>query len=205
VTRVGWIFLGVVLLCAAAFASMTRFGGTPASGEARTAGSHVVIRLEDAARSAMARWHGLPVLTVPVRGVARSAVIDTWGQARSEGRAHHGTDIPAAAGTPVLAAADGVVEKLFDSRLGGTTIYQRSPDRRWTFYYAHLAGYSPGLHEGQVVRAGQPIGFVGDTGDAGVGNYHLHFGLTQTDPAQHWYEGEDVNAYPLLARGGPGR
>ena len=198
-SRVGWVFLGLVVVVAAAFLAMTSFGG---AGSHRSA-SHsagAIYHAEQAVRSAMTRMRGgAPALIVPVQGVARSQVVDTWGQTRAEGREHHGTDIPAASGTPVLAAADGTVEKLFASRLGGTTLYQRSTDRRWTFYYAHLAGYAPGVEEGKAVRTGQPIGFVGDTGDAGPGNYHLHFALTRTAPDQHWYEGEDVNAYPILA------
>lgn len=205
-TRVGWIFLGVVALVAAAFVSMTSFGG-PGPASVAAGGlpppsrlRRAVQRFEDYVRPAAA-----PALLVPVAGVDRGAIQDSWGQARSEGRQHHGTDIPAPAGTPVLAAADGTIEKLFASRLGGTTLYERSPDRRWTYYYAHLAGYAPGVQEGRPVRAGQPIGFVGDTGDAGAGNYHLHFGLTRTTPDQRWYQGEDVNAYPLLAGGAAAR
>ena len=139
------------------------------------------------------------LLAVPVAGVARGAIIDTWGDPRENGlRQHHGTDIPAPAGTLVTAAAAGTVEKLFESDAGGTTVYVRSPARDWTYYYAHLAGYAPGLHEGQAVRVGDPLGYVGDTGDAGAGNYHLHFGLTRTAPDQHWYEGEDVDPFPYV-------
>jgi murein DD-endopeptidase MepM/ murein hydrolase activator NlpD len=139
------------------------------------------------------------LLAVPVAGVAREAIADSWGDARESGaRQHHGTDIPAASGTLVTAAAPGRVEKLFQSERGGTTIYVRSPDRNWTYYYAHLSGYAPGLHEGQAVRAGDALGYVGDTGDAGAGNYHLHFGLTRTAPGQHWYEGQDVDPFPYL-------
>ena len=157
-------------------------------------------------RRPASRWRGAaPTLIVPVRGVARGAIADSWGDARGQGRTHHGTDIPAAAGTPVLAAADGVIEKLFASRLGGITLYERSPDRRWTYYYAHLSRYASGLAEGQAVKAGQVIAFVGDTGDAGPGNYHLHFGLTRTTPNQHWYQGEDVDAFPYLAGKPPAR
>ena len=183
--RLFWIILALIVLAVAAFASMLSFGpvsrsvtrSVPPGGQRVAAG----------------------LLAVPVQGIPRGAITDTWGQARGEGRVHHGTDIIAAAGTPVTAAAPGTIEKLFQSRLGGTTIYERSPARRWTYYYAHLAGYAAGLHEGQAVRAGETIGFVGDTGDAGAGNYHLHFGLTRTAPDQHWYQGQDVNAYPLLA------
>jgi len=142
-------------------------------------------------------------LTVPVAGVRRESIVDSWNDPRGGGtRGHHGTDILAPGGTPVLAAAAGRVEKLFQSNLGGTTIYIRSPDRRWIYYYAHLAGYAPNLSEGQSVRAGQPIAFVGDTGDAGAGNYHLHFGMQRMQPAQRWYQGEDVDPFPMLAARG---
>lgn len=139
-------------------------------------------------------------LAMPVAGVASSAVRDSWGDPRENGlREHHGTDIVAAAGTPVIAAAPGRIEKLWNSAAGGITLYVRSPKRTWLYYYAHLTGYAPGVHEGQVVKTGDPLGFVGDTGNAGAGNYHLHFGLTRTAPEQHWYEGRDVDPYPYLA------
>lgn len=143
---------------------------------------------------------GATVLAVPVANVPRAAISDSWGDPRDNGgRAHHGTDVIAPANTPVLAAAPGRVEKLWNSVAGGTALYVRSPRRDWTYYYAHLAAYAPGLHEGQAVKSGDLLGFVGDTGNAGVGNYHLHFGLTRTTPDQHWYEGQDVDPYPYLA------
>ncbi|QNA84305.1 M23 family metallopeptidase [Sphingomonas sp. So64.6b] len=141
-----------------------------------------------------------PALGMPVAGIRREALSDNWGDPRDNGlRAHHGTDIMAPVNTPVLAAAPGTVEKLWTSAAGGMTIYVRSPGRDWVYYYAHLAAYAPGLHEGQAIKAGDQIGFVGDTGNAGAGNYHLHFGLTRTTPEQHWYEGQDVDPYPYLA------
>ncbi|MEG8021964.1 M23 family metallopeptidase [Sphingomonas aerolata] len=97
------------------------------------------------------------------------------------------------------------IEKLFQSALGGITVYVRSPDRRWTYYYAHLAGYAPGVREGMAVAAGDRLGYVGDTGDAGAGNYHLHFGVSRMQPGQRWWQGEEVNPYPLLARARPSR
>lgn len=144
------------------------------------------------------------LLAMPIAGIDRAAVTDSWGDPRDNGlRAHHGTDIIAPQMTPVHAVASGTIEKLFQSKAGGTTIYQRTLQRDWTLYYAHLAGYAPGLHEGQAVRTGDVIGFVGDTGDAGPGNYHLHFGLTRTTPDQRWYQGEDVDPWPYLARRQP--
>ena len=60
------------------------------------------------------------------------------------------------------------------------------------------------MHEGQAVRPGEPLGFVGDTGDAGPGNTHLHFGLSRVATDGHWWQGEDVDPFPLLA-GRPAR
>ncbi len=188
-SRLGWGFLGVILLVVAAFASMTSFG-TASRPSARV----------DTAVVGPAPAQDGGTLTVPVAGVARGTIVDSWNDPRGGGtRGHHGTDILAPGGTPVLAAAAGRVEKLFRSNLGGTTAYIRSPDRRWIYYYAHLAGYAPNLREGQTVRAGQQIAYVGDSGDAGPGNYHLHFGMQRMRPEQRWYQGEDVNPYPMLA------
>ena len=194
-TRLGWIILAVVVLLGAAFAAMTSFGTAP-----RTTAPRIDVAVRDPAPQDDAS------LAVPVAGVRRETIVDSWMDSRGGGsRGHHGTDIPAAAGTPVIAAAPGTVEKLFQSTLGGTTAYVRSPDRRWIYYYAHLAGYAPGLREGQRVRTGEPIGYVGDTGDAGAGNYHLHFGLQRMQPDERWHQGEDVNPFPLLAGRARGR
>ena len=143
---------------------------------------------------------GVLDLIVPVAGVRREQLIDTFSEARSEGRTHDAIDIPAAAGTPVLAAADGEVVKLFQSERGGTTIYQLSTDRKLIFYYAHLQGYVPNLHESQYVHQGEVIAYVGDTGNAGPGNYHLHFSIAIiSDPKRYW-DGTNINPYPLLHR-----
>lgn len=141
-----------------------------------------------------------PALRVPVQGVRREQIADSWGQSRANGqRAHQGTDIMAPEGTPVVAAAAGTVEKLFLSKGGGgITLYVRSSDRRWSYYYAHLQRYAPGVREGVAVKAGDLLGFVGDTGNAGTGNFHLHFGVAQMRTHQRWWEGEAVNPYPLL-------
>jgi murein DD-endopeptidase MepM/ murein hydrolase activator NlpD len=139
-------------------------------------------------------------LVVPVAGVRREQLVDTFSDARSEGRTHDAIDIPAPAGTPVLAAADGEILKLFQSDRGGTTIYQLSDDKKLVFYYAHLEGYAVGLAVGNHVRQGDVIAYVGDTGNAGPGNYHLHFSIAiVADPKRYW-EGTNINPYPLLHR-----
>ena len=141
---------------------------------------------------------GTADLIIPVAGVRPEQLIDTFDAARSEGRVHDAIDIPAAAETPVLAAAGGKILKLFQSERGGTTIYQLSADQKLIFYYAHLSHYADGLAEGNVVQQGQTIAYVGDTGNAGPGNYHLHFSIaTVSDPKRYW-EGSNINPYPLL-------
>jgi murein DD-endopeptidase MepM/ murein hydrolase activator NlpD len=137
-------------------------------------------------------------LIIPVAGVKPGQLLDTFADARSEGRVHDAIDIPAPAGTPVLAAADGEILKLFQSERGGTTIYQLSVDRKLVFYYAHLQGYADGLAPGKFVRQGEVIAYVGDTGNAGAGNFHLHFSIAIVpDPKRYW-EGTNINPYPLL-------
>jgi peptidoglycan LD-endopeptidase LytH len=139
-------------------------------------------------------------LLIPVQGVRSDQLLDTFGDARSEGRVHDAIDIPAAAGTPVLASTDGQILKLFQSERGGTTIYQLSQDRKLVFYYAHLQRYADGLGEGAYVKRGDVIAYVGDTGNAGLGNYHLHFSIAiVADPKRYW-EGTNINPYPLLHR-----
>jgi murein DD-endopeptidase MepM/ murein hydrolase activator NlpD len=139
-------------------------------------------------------------LTMPVSGVRPNQLVDTFTQARESGaRTHNALDILAPRGTPVLAAAAGLVEKLFLSKDGGQTIYVRSPSRDLIYYYAHLDSYAPGLAEGQQVRAGQVLGSVGSTGDADPAAPHLHFEIMRTIPQAHWYDkAEDINPYPLL-------
>jgi murein DD-endopeptidase MepM/ murein hydrolase activator NlpD len=139
-------------------------------------------------------------LAIPVVGVKPDQLTDTFTQARAGGRRHDAIDIMAGEGTPVIAAADGTIEKLFFSRGGGgITIYERSPDNRWTYYYAHLSAYAPGLAEGQRVKRGQVIARVGHTGDASAAGPHLHFAINQMAPGERWWNGTAINPYPLLA------
>jgi murein DD-endopeptidase MepM/ murein hydrolase activator NlpD len=139
-------------------------------------------------------------LIIPVAGVRPDQLIDTFTASRSEGRAHEAIDIMAPAETPVLAAADGQIQKLWQSELGGISIYQLSGDQKLIFYYAHLARYADGLTEGKQVRQGDVIAYVGDTGNAGAGNYHLHFSIAVvSDPKRSW-EGTNINPYPLLRK-----
>ena len=151
----------------------------------------------------------LPAVTagsfvLPVAGVRADQLTDSFTDVRGGGtRVHEAIDIMAPRGTPVLAAADGTVEKLFTSNAGGLTIYVRSPDKRTITYYAHLDAYVTGLREGQQLRAGQQIGTVGFSGNADPAAPHLHFAIMQTTPDADWWEpATAINPYPLLAGGG---
>ncbi|AXK72755.1 M23 family peptidase [Lysobacter sp. TY2-98] len=139
-------------------------------------------------------------LIIPVAGIQRSQLVDTYTQSRAAGRLHEAIDIMAPAGTPVLAAVDGPVAKLFTSKLGGLTIYQFDPDGRRVYYYAHLQSYAPGLVEGQALKQGQVIGYVGSTGDASPEAPHLHFSVGDLGPDKQWWKSTPTNPYPLLAQ-----
>jgi murein DD-endopeptidase MepM/ murein hydrolase activator NlpD len=137
-------------------------------------------------------------LIIPVQGVRPDQLQDTFMDARTEGRVHDAIDIPAAAGTPVLAVADGEIARLFQSERGGMTVYQFSADKKLMYYYAHLQRYADGLAPGKFAHQGEVIAYVGDTGNAGAGNFHLHFSISViSNPARYW-EGTNINPYPLL-------
>jgi murein DD-endopeptidase MepM/ murein hydrolase activator NlpD len=139
-------------------------------------------------------------LAIPVVGVKAGQLQDTYDDARGSGRRHDAIDIMAAEGTPVIAVADGTIEKLFFSHGGGgITVYQRSPDGKWMYYYAHLSAYAPGLAEGQQVKRGQVIARVGHTGDASAAGPHLHFAINAMGAGERWWQGTPINPYPLLA------
>lgn len=122
---------------------------------------------------------------------------NSWGAPRMEGTSyyhrHEGTDIFALGGTPVLAVVDGVLEKVGTAPLGGIKLWLRSPGDNWTYYYAHLSGYAPGVANGTRVKKGDVLGYVGATGNARGTPPHLHF-------ETHVPSGAAINPYPILLR-----
>jgi murein DD-endopeptidase MepM/ murein hydrolase activator NlpD len=137
-------------------------------------------------------------LTIPVMGIRPEQLRDSYEAPRGS-RLHHAIDIMAPGGTPVVAAADGSILKLRTGGAGGITIYQLAPDGRTLYYYAHLQRYAAGMREGLPVERGQVIAYVGDTGNAGAGNYHLHFSVGRLTDPRRWWESVNTNPYPLLA------
>ena len=192
VTSAAWLIGGAVL-----FDRMRQSGEFESAGAVRAGGSDTSIPAGADIPSA-----SVPRLVVPVAGVRRDQLVDTFAQAREGGvRSHNAIDIMAPLGTSVLAAAAGQVEKLFVSPRGGNTVYVRSPDRTLIYYYAHLASYAAGMAEQQTVRQGQPLGTVGYSGDASPEAPHLHFEIQQTTPDAAWWKGKvQLNPYPLLMR-----
>lgn len=137
-------------------------------------------------------------LSVPVRGVSRRELRDSFAETRGSDRRHEAIDILAPRGTPVVAVEDGTVAKLFESELGGLTIYQIGPDEQFAYYYAHLDRYARGLDEGQRIRRGQVIGYVGTSGNAPESTPHLHFAVYRLTPEKRWWEGEPLNPFDVL-------
>ena len=140
-----------------------------------------------------------PPLLIPVQGVAARALRDTFAEGRDGNqRGHEAIDIAAPVGTPVLAADDGRIAKLFLSKPGGITIYEFNANGTLAYYYAHLDRYAPGLAEGQQVRRGTVIGYVGTTGNAPPGAPHLHFAVFRLGPEKRWWQGEPINPFGYL-------
>jgi len=201
VNRIGWVVVTAVLLAAAATFYLG-ISGSFSPGQVAVSDQRIINPAGDAPPVSIGTVTVGPAgLAIPVAGVRIGELVDTFSQARSGGsRVHDAIDIMAAEGTPVLAAAPGTVEKLyFSNGGGGTSVYVRSDDGRWIYYYAHLSAYAPGLREGQRLRRGAPVGYVGHTGNASPDGPHLHFAINRMAPGEKWYQGTPVNPYPLLA------
>ena len=117
-----------------------------------------------------------PTLAFPVSGRDSKAVKSFFGADRDAGaRRHHGIDIFAPRGTPVLAAARGTVRSVSPNNLGGNVVWLSDYERGQTLYYAHLDRHN--VTAGQSVEVGDTLGFVGNTGNARTTAPHLHFGV----------------------------
>lgn len=139
-------------------------------------------------------------LAIPVAGVESEELRDSFLDPRGA-RTHHALDIMAARRTPVRAVEDGTIAKLYYSEGGGgITIYQFDPGRAVSYYYAHLDGYADGLREGQPVRRGDLIGYVGSTGNASASAPHLHFGIFRLTAERQWWKGDPINPYDVFTR-----
>jgi murein DD-endopeptidase MepM/ murein hydrolase activator NlpD len=130
----------------------------------------------------------------PVFG--QSSYIDTFGAARSDVSYHHGDDIFGQLGQPLVACADGTVFSVGWNKVGGNRLWILDAQGN-QFYYAHLSAFTTAATNGAHVKAGQVVGFMGDTGDAEGTPYHLHF---EVHPVSLLYLGYDgaVDPTPYL-------
>ena len=135
---------------------------------------------------------------IPVEGVKPDQLVDSFNDRRSGTRAHEAIDILAPRNTPVKAVDEGTIARLFESKAGGTTVYQFDPTEQFCYYYAHLERYADGLHEGDKVKKGQILGYVGTSGNAPKDTPHLHFAIFKLTSAKHWWEGTPIDPYDVL-------
>src|SRR5688500_10392555 len=131
-------------------------------------------------------------LTLPVQGIKREELRDTFNEMRGSTRRHEALDVLAPRNTPILAVEDGKIARLFLSEAGGITLYQFDPTETYCYYYAHLERYADGLKEGDMVKRGQVIGYVGTTGNAPRDTPHLHFAIFKMTDEKKWWQGTAI-------------
>jgi murein DD-endopeptidase MepM/ murein hydrolase activator NlpD len=144
----------------------------------------------------------LPDIGYPLAEVKPRELRSQFNDAR-RGHRHHAIDLMRPRGTPVMAVANGVIRKLYRSRTGGISIYLFDGSQEYCFFYGHLDHYAKNLHEGQEVRKGEVIGFVGYTGNAKRSAPHLHFAVSLTGPERRWSGGVPIDPYPILLAATP--
>ncbi|MBC5782312.1 M23 family metallopeptidase [Ramlibacter sp. USB13] len=190
-SRVPWLLLLVVVLLHSTTGEPWRREAPPAPAQPSAVAEPVAPTPEELLAQRR--------LAVPVQGVLRTRLKDSFHGRRGKGRRHEAIDIMAPWGTPVVAADDGRIEKISRNAGGGLALYQADDSGRFVYYYAHLAGYADGLREGQQVRRGDVIAYVGATGNASPTAPHLHFAVMLHTPRLRWRDAQMVNPYPALA------
>ena len=152
------------------------------------------------AEPADATMRPVGTLLIPVEGIKLAQLSDNFYHPRGTERHHEALDIMAPKGSKVIAAGDGKVVKLFNSKPGGLTLYQFDPSEKYAYYYAHLDRYADGVKQGSVLKRGELVGYVGVTGNAAKDAPHLHFAVFELTPKKEWWKGTAVNPYPMLGQ-----
>jgi murein DD-endopeptidase MepM/ murein hydrolase activator NlpD len=137
-------------------------------------------------------------LTLPVHGIKRDDLRDSFNDLRGGPRRHEAIDVLAPRHTPVVAVEDGTIARLFLSEAGGTTIYQVDPTEQFIYYYAHLEDYAQGVQEGDGVKRGEVIGYVGTSGNAPKDTPHLNFAIFKMTDDKKWWQGTPIDPYAVL-------
>ncbi len=136
-------------------------------------------------------------LLFPIQGVNPESVKGSFFEIRGD-ELHHAVDIAAPRNTPVLAAGDGKIGRLWLSKAGGNTIYEIDPTGKYSYYYAHLERYATGLKDGAPLKKGQIIAFVGTSGDAPKDCPHLHFSISKLATPGVWWPGGAIDPYEIF-------
>jgi uncharacterized membrane protein len=138
-------------------------------------------------------------IAMPLDGVDPAKLRSNFDERRGGGtRRHEALDIMAARRTPVKAAVEGRLLKLFTSAAGGLMVYAADSSERFICMYAHLDGYAPGLREGAHLARGQVIGYVGSTGNASANSPHLHFAIARSADVKRWSKGNPIDPLTVL-------
>lgn len=137
-------------------------------------------------------------LQLPVAGISPASLEDSFDQPRDGERKHNAIDIMAPRGTPILSADDGLVLRLSNNALGGTSLFTVDPAGRVVYYYAHLDRYQDGIVAGKQLAKGDTLGFVGTTGNAPKNLPHLHFQIMQMPADRKYWSGEPIDPFTLL-------
>lgn len=136
-------------------------------------------------------------LGFPLKGYDRARLRDNFAESRGN-RRHEALDIMAPRGTPVIAVDDGRVARIYRSAAGGLSVYQFDTVGRHVYFYAHLDAYAAGLAEGDALKRGDLVGYVGSTGNAPKHAPHLHFAIFEVGAGRQWWKGRAVNPYEYL-------
>ena len=138
-------------------------------------------------------------IAMPLDGIDPAKLHSNFDERRGGGtRQHQALDIMAGRRTPIKAAANGRVLKLFTSRAGGLMVYAADSSERFIMMYAHLDGYAPGLRDEAPLTRGQVIGYVGSTGNASPSAPHLHFAIARSVDVKRWSKGKPIDPLPVL-------
>ena len=182
-----WVRVGVSALLAGALLVHT--------GPAMAIIGEGVIDVPATATSLAVRIRQAGTIRFPMGPTPRCEVLDSFGDPRSGGRSHEGVDILATRGQPVFAVEAGTLVTQYtdggaNSSLSGNA-WRLAGDDGDVYFYAHMSAFASGLALGNTVIEGQIIGYVGDTGNPGTGNFHLHFEFQPNG-------GPPVNSLPML-------
>lgn len=143
-------------------------------------------------------------LTIPIDGYNPEQMKGAFYQGRV-GHIHHAADLLAPRNTPIHAVEDGTIGRLFESAAGGLTVYQKDQSGQFVYYYAHLESYAEGLKDGDVVRRGQVIGYVGTSGNAPPNTPHLHFAISLIPPGGSVFKGQPIDPYEVYGKSAVGQ